>query len=443
MNPPAKGNPFTLSCGRAVTRHRPWTGLLAVLILLNSGTSSAPQEAQTAQETMKLKALEQEMEEARQVRANRQAQRETLQKETSALQDSLIETAVRIRAQEDALWQAESRLGALMSKEQKVAQDLSGSRAELAHLLGAMQMLERQRPPALLVSPNDAVAAVRSAILLDDILPKFVDESREIEQQLSELQRVRRNIIAEQTGIMAGETALEEQRARIEALIAQKKEKRQRLTADLVNEEQRIAQLGRQMSSLKTLIARLTAPDSRIAPREKPAISVALNPATRGAAEISLSESTDSRPAQRHKFTEARGTLPLPVSGNILTTYGARNTENEISMGLTIAARENAQVIAPFDGNIVYAGPFLDYDQLLLIETGEGYHILFTGMARIYGQVGDRLLAGEPVGIMGQVDSAAPDGERQSLQLYIEFRKDGEPINPMPWIATNQRKVSG
>jgi septal ring factor EnvC (AmiA/AmiB activator) len=242
---------------------------------------------------------------------------------------------------------------------------------------------------------------------------------------------------------MSRETALEEERAHIEALIAQKEEQRQKLTSDLVDEEQRIAQMAREASSLKTLIARLTAPDSGIVPSAKPAILGALDPATRGVGETLLSKLTVSRVPQRPKFTEARGTLQLPVSGNILTTYGAQNAKNEVSMGLTIAAREYAQVIAPFDGNIVYAGPFLDYDQLLLIETGEGYHILFTGMARIYGQVGDRLLAGEPVGIMGQVQSAAPGGESQPPQLYIEFRKDGEPINPMPWLATNERKVSG
>ncbi len=443
MSPLAKGDPFTLSYGRVLAGRRPWTGILALLILLNSGIVSAPQEASSTQETMKLEALEQGMEAARQAQATRQALRDALQKETSALQASMIETAVRIRAQEDALLEAESRLTELMSQEQEVEHNLTGSRAELAHLLGAMQMLERQRPPALLVSPEDAVAAVRSAILLDDILPEFVNEARAIEQQLNELQKVRRNIIAEQSDIMSRETALEEERAHIEALIAQKEEQRQKLTSDLVDEEQRIAQMAREASSLKTLIARLTAPDSGIVPSAKPAILGALDPATRGAGETLLSKLTVSRVPQRPKFTEARGTLQLPVSGNILITYGAQNAKNEVSMGLTIAAREYAQVIAPFDGNIVYAGPFLDYDQLLLIETGEGYHILFTGMARIYGQVGDRLLAGEPVGIMGQVQSAAPGGESQPPQLYIEFRKDGEPINPMPWLATNERKVSG
>ncbi len=427
----------------AFLRRGAWAGLLASSILLTSGTAPAEQEDKAAEEATKLEKLEQEIEAARQAQTAREAERAQLEQETLALQDTLIETAIRIRTQEDALSEAETRLTDLISEEQRIAYELSKRRAELATLLGAMQMFERQKPPALLVSPDDAVTAVRSAILLNEIVPKFVDESRTIEARLNELQSLRRNIISEQAHIAVGEADLEEEQTRIEALLTEKEAKKKRLSSDLVQEQERITQLGREASSLQMLIARLITPPARIVPRAKPGVSVVFGPFARKTSEPLPPKLVLPERRERLKFTEARGTLQLPVSGNILITYGAPNRRGEISMGLTIEAREHAQVVAPFDGKIVYAGAFLDYGQLLLIEAGEGYHILFTGMARIYGQVGDRLLAGEPVGVMGEARAAAPNGERRAPQLYFEFRKDGEPINPVPWLAANERKASG
>ena len=147
--------------------------------------------------------------------------------------------------------------------------------------------------------------------------------------------------------------------------------------------------------------------------------------------------------AQAPRLAEAMGRLPLPVKGQIETVFGEPVESGELSSGITISARDGAQVIAPFDGRIAFAGPFLDYQQLLLMDAGEGYHFLFIGMARLYGRVGDRLLAGEPIGVMGSSMQDEETGDIEAPTLYIEFRKDGEPINPLPWLAATERKVSG
>ena len=98
-----------------------------------------------------------------------------------------------------------------------------------------------------------------------------------------------------------------------------------------------------------------------------------------------------------------------------------------MSKGLTIAARPGATVVSPFDGTVIaFAGPFRGYGELLIIEHTEGYHTLLAGLGRIDGTVGQRVLAGEPVGLMGDEKAAA---------LYVELRRDGQPINPLPWLA--------
>ena len=120
----------------------------------------------------------------------------------------------------------------------------------------------------------------------------------------------------------------------------------------------------------------------------------------------------------------AKGRIPYPVKGNIIKQYGQVDA-GITSKGITIQTRSNAQVISPYDGKVLFAGPFRGYGQLLIIEHGDGYHTLLAGIGRLDTSVGQSLLAGEPVGIM--LAQSKPT-------LYIELRKNGQPINPATWL---------
>jgi septal ring factor EnvC (AmiA/AmiB activator) len=110
-----------------------------------------------------------------------------------------------------------------------------------------------------------------------------------------------------------------------------------------------------------------------------------------------------------------------------------------------MASRAGAQVTAPCDGWVVYAGPFRSYGQLLILNAGGGYHVLLAGMERISVDLGQFVLTGEPVAVMGggpQSAAAVATGSSQPV-LYIEFRKDGSPVDPSPWWASDSEKVRG
>lgn len=139
----------------------------------------------------------------------------------------------------------------------------------------------------------------------------------------------------------------------------------------------------------------------------------------------------------------ARPSSGLPVSGRIVTAYGSRTDGGGASQGIMIATRAGAPVIAPRDGRIAFAGPFRRYGQLLIIQTSEGYHVVLAGMAEVTGNVGQDVLAGEPVGIMGSGStsgiadvSTGPSGSGAgSPALYVEIRKNGETVNPAIWLG--------
>ena len=135
-------------------------------------------------------------------------------------------------------------------------------------------------------------------------------------------------------------------------------------------------------------------------------------------------------------ISKARGRLPFPAVGDIVAQFG-EPTDNGLSRkGISLRTRWEAQVVAPYDGQVAYAGIFRGYGLLLIIDHGEGYHSLLTGMARIDAALGQRVLAGEPVGVMGLPTADPPI-------LYVELRHDGQPINPLPWLAVRNGKISG
>ena len=111
---------------------------------------------------------------------------------------------------------------------------------------------------------------------------------------------------------------------------------------------------------------------------------------------------------------------------------------------MVIETRYSARVTSPCDGWVVYAGEFRSYGQLLIINAGDGYHVLLAGMSQIDVQPGQFVLTAEPIGTMsGRQTTPAGSTQSNAPVLYIEFRKDGRPIDPDPWWIQSQQKVQG
>jgi septal ring factor EnvC (AmiA/AmiB activator) len=143
-------------------------------------------------------------------------------------------------------------------------------------------------------------------------------------------------------------------------------------------------------------------------------------------------------------FSDARGKLPLPAQGRRALAFGERTQFGGQSKGIVIETRTSAQVTSPCDGWVVYAGEFRSYGQLLIINAGDGYHVLLAGLSQIDVQPGQFVLTAEPVGTMsgGQKNSSSAAPVSGPV-LYVELRKDGRPIDPDPWWASGQQKVQG
>ncbi|MGE0025100.1 MAG: peptidoglycan DD-metalloendopeptidase family protein, partial [Hyphomicrobium sp.] len=147
-------------------------------------------------------------------------------------------------------------------------------------------------------------------------------------------------------------------------------------------------------------------------------------------------------------FQAAKGKLPLPARGRRALGFGDKTQYGGTSKGIVIETRFGARVTAPCDGWVVYAGEFRSYGQLLIINAGGGYHVLIAGLSQMDVGPGQFVLAAEPIGTMSgaprTAQLASKTGMGQPAQssapvLYVEFRKDGDPVDSAPWWAPTQK----
>ena len=212
---------------------------------------------------------------------------------------------------------------------------------------------------------------------------------------------------------------------------------------ELEEERRRAAQLASRATDLEGLIVSLerdikSARDAAESARLEELRRRGLSPEERQKAkELAESGVPDkNRIAPAYAFSELKGQLDLPVAGELLRRYGDDDGAGHPTQGLTLSAGPNALVTAPGDGWIVFAGPFRSYGEMIIMNMGDGFHLVLTGMDKTIAHQGQFVVSGEPLGQMGEkrVASAASLAlETSRPTLYIELRKDGKPVDSIPW----------
>ncbi|MGI9413280.1 MAG: murein hydrolase activator EnvC family protein [Hyphomicrobiales bacterium] len=367
---------------------------------------------------------------------------EELAAETEALSKQLIAIASKIQAREAQITASETRLKKLAFEEDVMRDQLRERRDALAELLAGLQRLERNPPPPLAVNPTDALAALRGAMLLGSVVPELRGQASSLVQNLSRLTDLRAAIVREQGDVTENLGKLDGERRQIAHLLQQKQTLTQTIRQELESERKRANTLAERAKSLKDLIAKLEQAREEAEKARQAAEKAAAN-------ELEIQRKL--RLARLMKpavpFSRARGKLYFPAQGTRVRKYGSKDALGGTAKGLSIATRAFAQVTAPNDGRVAYAGEFRGYGQLLIINAGEGYHVLLAGMENITVDVGQFVRAGEPVGTMGgQAALSTVIGIRADDPrpvLYVEFRKNGNAIDPRPWWAGNDEKVRG
>lgn len=427
-----------------------------------AGTVPVP--AQENADGASLESIEKKAAERREQAQELESEARRLAQEVQAIKAESIAVAKRTQNLESELTQIEDTLATLEDERAAKAERLRARRNQLTTTLAALQRIAVLPPEALAVAPGSPLDAVRSGTLLQVAVPEIEQRAAQLKRELEELRQLRSEIEQQQASLRDTAKRLADERARLNTLLERKQTLRQQTAARSEEMTQQAEQFARQAESMRDLLDKLQAQAAaREEARQRRLAEQAPVPGTKpsapdsGESQRAAAEQTQtasrtarikppdeqaarlSRPGDIRDFPGERSSLTMPARGRVVTQFGNRiqraGGESE-AKGIEIATRPSAQVVAPYDGQVVYAGPFRGYGRILIIEHGGRYHSLLAGLERVDAVVGQWVLAGEPLGVMG--DSADRDP-----RLYVELRRTGQPINPLPWLAQTGDKVRG
>ncbi|HXP96897.1 MAG TPA: peptidoglycan DD-metalloendopeptidase family protein [Telmatospirillum sp.] len=428
-----------------------------------------------------------------------------LAKDLADLRGNMVNAAHAVQEHEETLSELELQLNDLGGLEKDKAATLELRRQQMNGVLTALQRLAFRPTEALIAQPTSPADTVRSAILLRTVVPKIQESANILKVELDSLASLRLDISRQKQKISATTAKLDAEHRRLAALFNRKEQLQQETEGQRLETEKRLKAMAGEAEDLRDLLARIeqekkrreqeiaeraaaekaareaeriaakiaheaeiaaakaaheAAIASEKAAKEQHAAEIAAARQAKQAEEQAARAAKDAQakatvaareaaaatakvgpttqrnpPAWSRPFSQAQGEMPFPARGKVTLKFGQPNELGAPSRGISIATRGDAQVVAPYDGQVVFSGPFRGYGLLLIIEHGEGYHTLLAGMSRIDSDVGQHLLPGEPVGVMGQSESKPV--------LYVELRRNGQPVNPLPWLTARKTKVTG
>jgi septal ring factor EnvC (AmiA/AmiB activator) len=313
-----------------------------------------------------------------------------------------------IQAYEQGLAALREGLRQASIREAAIALQFEAKRDRVSQLLGVLSRMEAEPGPLLLLHPSGPLGTARSGMILTEVTPALAAEAELLRRDLQEMQDLRALQTAAGQTLAGGLKVAQEARTALSQAISDRTTLPKRFTED----PEVLRGLLQSADTLDAFAEGLTL--------------------------------DDSQQGGLRDFAAAKGTLPLPVLGTILRRANEADAAGVRRPGIVLAVRPRALVTSPWPATIRYRGPLLDYGNVMILEPGGGYLLVLAGLETVYGEVGEVIAAGAPLGLMGGGEPAAAEflvsaqdggGARDTETLYMELRQGAEPVDPAEWFA--------
>jgi septal ring factor EnvC (AmiA/AmiB activator) len=400
-----------------MARRLPFALAAALFLLASPAIADEPSAAD------QLKDTEEKLNQAQNRNDSVSRQAKQLAGELNEVQKDLVKLADTVQRNEKALGDDEDKLRILAREEVARQEALAKRRKELTAMVRAAISLSQTPPQAALMMPGDFDESLRAARVLSTLTDSIKREAESIGQQVQELGALREKVQANQQEMAAAQQQLKTKRQQLDVRLKERRQLAAKLGGEQEGLRRQITELSRQAEDLKDLIGALernrkeeTERKAEAEKKKEPAAKTAWPAPSR----------------KLRSFAKAKGDVRMPVAGRVKYRFGQLLRQNETSKGVTVAARAGAQVVAPFDAEVVFVGPFLNYGRMVILRHSDDYHTLLAGFGTVSVNAGEFLLEGEPIGAMGD--------DASSTELYVELREHNQPVDPAPWVSALQSR---
>ena len=371
--------------------------------------------------------------------AEQDAESKRLAKQAAEITEEVKTLSANIVKYAKVIQNNEDKISSMEQELEQLQQDLKAAEASFTledeHLiktLSALQNLALKPTESLFVQPLTPVEIIRSAMLLRETVPHLEESANRIKAQLDKIEKQKKQVETQVEKIKRQKKQMEEEHAELKSMMKRKSALRNSIENKSEEAKKKVSKLAAQAQDIRDLLDKLEKQRLEKQRQEQEAERKRLAEEKRKKKEEEKQRADlikfkpQSIKEIGENFIKAKGKLPLPARGKIVTRYGEETAKGVTSKGIIVETRPQAQVVAPFDGNVIFAGPFRGYGNVIIIEHGKGYLSLMAGLDTVDCELGQMLLAGEPIGLMPEDDS----------KLYVEIRKDNHPINPLTWIKS-------
>ncbi len=332
-------------------------------------------------------------------------QAQSINGEVTKLQKDLIASADAIQNQEQALTVLNADVAKLSAQETVLQSAQARQRADLYNLSGQLLPLARTPPAALIFAPTAPKEIIQTQLVLQQTGPALLARVKQAQSDLAVLNSIKNRKGEQMARAENAKADLLSSRQKMDQLLQKRQQAYAATKDDLTAQETELKQLAAQANDLQDLIAVLQKAEVARVAAEKAR---------------QLAKGNKAKPSKVLPAV-ATGSFKLPAAGQVVRGFGSKDRDGKPIKGLAIQTTASSQVVAPASGDVMYAGPFRSYGQIVILGISQQQYIILGGLGGISVKAGEHVNAGEPLARMPS--DTAPE-------LYIEIREGGEPINP-------------
>ena len=385
---------------------RRWHSALPLLLCCAASLAMGHASAQPAPQ-QKLNQTQAQLQQTKQQEAKLKKELESTRADLSTMRERATSLAQSLQQSEAETDRAQAKLAKVSQELSVTEREFAVRKQEYAHTVAGLLRMRQLPPTAMFADEESLGTMLRTGRAMQHTNTALAERAKALRAQMERIQRLRREADGNKAAVERNQKQLAEKQKQLAADMATRQRLQAKLERDHADAVAQTQKLSRESATLQELIGKLES--ARATPQF----------------------AQKSAPAQPNApLASAKGRLKLPVTGTVKHRFGDRKNANETYRGLVFAARPGATVVAPYQGEVVFTGPFMDYGRMVLVKHGDGYITLLAGLGSIQVGLNQRLNSGEPLGTM-------PTG---NAQLYVEVRERSKPIDPAGWFANLPRK---